>query len=167
MIDASEFCKILSAYKKIKDEYATRRLKFYNDRVDGKRRNAQAVRWTILILSLSIPIVASLDLTILGLPNKLILSLMSMLIALASGLEGIHQWQLTWKDYSGRIVEIETLIGLWEVQVAKAKQLHDVNDISNLLASSTEKLLTEVNKTVSAEMESFFTAVPPLQTSQE
>jgi hypothetical protein len=88
---------------------------------------------------------------------------MSVLIALASGLEGIHQWQLTWKEYSGRIVQIETLIGLWEVQLVRARQLSDINEALSVLAWSTEKLLKEVNNAVSTEMESFFSTIPKLE----
>jgi low affinity Fe/Cu permease len=163
MIDAAEFDRILTPFQEINGRYVTKRLEFYNKRVEGKRRCAHAVRWIVLILSLSIPLVASVDFTIFGMPNTFVVSLMSVLIALASGLEGIHQWQLTWKEYSGRIVQIETLIGLWEVQLVRARQLSDINEASSVLAWSTEKLLKEVNNAVSTEMESFFSTIPKLE----
>jgi hypothetical protein len=163
MVDAAEFDRLLSPFQEIVAKYVAPRLKFYQDRVDGKRRRAHAVRWVVLILSLSIPLIASLDYPMFGFPRRFIMSLMSAVIALASGLEGIHQWQLTWKEYSGRIVQIETMIGLWEAQLVKARQLYDIEEVSSVLASSTEKLLKEVNNSVSTEMESFFSTIPKFE----
>jgi hypothetical protein len=81
---------------------------------------------------------------------------MSLLIALAGGLEGLHQWQRTWREYSSQIVQIETLIGLWEIQVAKARQLSDAKEVSDTLGKATEKLLSSVNQAVMTEMGTFF-----------
>lgn len=115
---------------------------------------------------LAIPIVTSLDSAILPLPKEFIVAGMSLLIAFASGLDGIFQWQHTWREYSRRIVQIETLIGWWEIQVAKAKQLSDPKDISASLGEAVEKLLRAVEEAVSAEMDAFFSVIPKLQTAQ-
>ena len=124
----------LEKYNEVKEKYVTRRLKFYVDRVDNKRKLAQWSRAGVLLLSLTIPIVANFgdnlgnDFTI-----KLIISIMSLLIALIGGLEGIHQWEQTWKEYSRRIVQIETFIGVWDIEIASARQLPDLKDASKVV----------------------------------
>jgi hypothetical protein len=156
-VDAKDFSYLLAEYTEIKEKHVTPRLKFYVDRVENKRRLAQWSRALILLLSLTIPIVVHIDQTTFELLSQnLVVSLMSVLIALAGGLEGLHQWQLTWREYSSRIVQIETLIALWEVQVARARQLSEAKDASEALYAATEHLLLSVEKAVLTEMEGFF-----------
>jgi hypothetical protein len=156
-MNTEDFDKLLVGYATIKDKYVDSRLKFYRDRVDNKRRLAQWGRVAILLLSLAIPVVVTFSPAEIGpVQKELIVSLMSLLIALAGGLEGMHQWQRTWREYSTRIVQIETRIGLWEIQVARARQLSDAKEVSDILGEATEKLLSSVNEAVTTEMGTFF-----------
>jgi len=153
----TEFTSLLKKYSEIKETHVTRRLKFYLDRVNNKRRLAQWSRAGVLLLSLIIPIVANFG----GrfgdhFPKDLTISIMSLLIALAAGLEGMHQWQQTWKDYSRAIVQIETLVGVWEIEILCAERLANVEDASKALDTATKMLLSSVERVVSAEMEGFF-----------
>lgn len=157
-MNTEDFDKLLVGYTATKEKYVDSRLKFYLDRVDNKRQLAQWSRVAVLSLSLAIPLVVTFSPAAIGLePSKLIVSLMSLLIALAGGLEGLHQWQRTWREYSARIVQIETLIGLWEIQVAKARELSDGKDVSDILGKATETLLSSVKEAVMTEMGTFFT----------
>jgi hypothetical protein len=83
------FCDILAEYDNIKNKYVTPRLAFYKESVDRKRHAAQFVRLTVLILSLCIPLITSVDRTLLPLSKEVIVAVMSLCIAFASGLEGI------------------------------------------------------------------------------
>ena len=156
-MNTEDFDRLLLGYTTTKEKYVDSRLKFYLDRVDNKRQLAQWSRVAVLLLSLAIPLVVTFSPDAIGFVQKnLIVSLMSLLIALAGGLEGLHQWQRTWKEYSTRIVHIETLIGLWEIQVARARQLSDAKEVSDILGKATEKLLSSVNEAVTTEMGTFF-----------
>ncbi len=156
-MNTEDFDKLLAGYIPTKEKYVDSRLRFYLDRVDNKRRLAQWARVAVLLLSLAIPVVVTFSPAAIGsVRRELIVSLMSLLIALAGGLEGLHQWQRTWREYSTRIVQIETLIGLWEIQLAKARQLSDAKEVSDILGKATEKLLSSVNEAVTTEMGTFF-----------
>jgi len=156
-MNIEDFDKLLAGYTLVKEKYVDSRLNFYCERVNHKRQLAQWSRVAVLLLSLTIPLVVTFSPAAIGLVQKeLIISLMSLLIALAGGLEGLHQWQRTWREYSARIVEIETLIGLWEIQVSKARLLSDVGEGAEILSQATEKLLSSVNESVMREMGTFF-----------
>jgi hypothetical protein len=166
-MEHSEFAGLLKRYSKIKETYVTPRLKFYADRVDNKRRFAQWSRAAVLLLSLTIPIVTNFGDSLVDFPSKLIISIMSLLIALAGGLEGMHQWQQTWKEYSRRIVQIETFIGLWDIEIARAERLANVEDASEAVSTATEKLLSSVESDVLKEMEAFFSQRSRAQQSED
>jgi hypothetical protein len=158
-----EFQQLLSPYREIRDQRVKPRLSFYQERVNSKRFCAQGTSVAILFLSLAIPIVTNLDFAALGL-SKLIISAMSLLIALITGLNEVFRWQHLWKEYSERIVQIDTLIGLWEIEVAKARHLSDPEKISEKLGEATEELVKSVETAVLTEMGTFFPTTPKKQT---
>lgn len=173
-MNTEEFDDLLSQYEKIKEKRVDSRLKFYNKWVDSKRRAAETSRAAILLLSLVIPVVANIDFT--ASRKGITISILSLLIAFISGFSEIHQWQRNWREYSKAIVQIEGLIGLWEIEVTKTRlkagQLPDpkeVKEISGQLARATDILLESVEKIVLTEMQAFFaTAVKaPKGTSKE
>jgi hypothetical protein len=157
-MNCQEFDNILSPYARAKEKRADEQLNFYTERVNSKRRFAQWSGAVVLVISLTIPIITNLDLKVPQHLLNLIITSMSLLIALVSGLEGLHQWRTTWKEYSKSIVQIKTLIGLWEIKVAKARRLTNHDDIAKELSEATEKLLSEVEKVTFAEMGAFFAA---------
>jgi hypothetical protein len=89
---------------------------------------------------------------------NMIITFMSLTIALVSGLDGLHQWRTTWREYSKAIVQLTALIGLWEVKVANARQLTNRAEISKALGDATEELLSKVEAITLAEMDTFFSA---------
>lgn len=163
-IDQQEFQKIFTEYERIKDCYAVRRLKFYAEKVDYKRKLAQVSGWVILALSLLIPLVSNLEnfkiqvLDVLKDKTTFIVSVMSLMIAFISGLEQLHQWRKTWQDYSKAIVDIETFINEWEIEVAAAKQLPNPEEVNKKLKVATQNLVRKVELTVETEMGGFFAA---------
>lgn len=112
----------------------------------------------VLIISLAIPIVINLDLDVTPHQQRMVITFMSLSIALASGLDGLHQWRTTWREYSKAIVHIKTLIGLWEVEVANARRLANNDEVSKALGAATEELLRKVEEATFAEMDTFFSA---------
>jgi hypothetical protein len=168
LMNLQEFEQLLSPYKTIKENYVKTRLDFYKKGHNKKRYAAQASAVLILLFSLLIPIVVNFDFTgpWTWLSKTLIVSLMSLSIAFVSGLSELCQWQSLWKEYSKRVVQIETLIGIWEIEVANARQLSDPREISAVLGKATETLLKSVDMAVVTEMETFFAAVPKAQAAQ-
>lgn len=159
-MNSEEFKQLVSQYRKIKDNRVNKRLDFYNERVESKRHAAARAKTAVLLLSLVIPVVANLD---FAAPWKgIIVSIMSLFIALISGLAEFHQWQRTWQEYSKAIVQIEGLMDSWELDVARARQLSHPKEISEELAEVTETLLESVEQIVLTEMRAFFAATPKL-----
>ena len=155
-VDAEEFERLLIGYRRIKQERVDPRLDFYRKHVGNKQRLAQWTRAAVLVLSLAIPVVVAFDATAWPVPKELIVSLMSLTIALVSGLEGQHQWQRTWREYSSRIVQIETLIGRWDLEVMVASHLSDSKEADERLRKATENLMLSVEQAVLTEMDAFF-----------
>ena len=111
-----EFEQLLSPYKTIKNDYVTTRLDFYKKGHNKKRYGTLGTALLILLFSLLIPIVVNFDFInhSTWLSKTLIVSLMSLSIAFVSGLSELCQWpQSLWKEYSKKVVQIETLIGIW------------------------------------------------------
>lgn len=162
-----EFGEILSHYQSIKGARADERLKFYVARVNSKRRFAQWLGAAVLVISLAIPIVTNLDLPVTQHQLNMIITFMSLSIALVSGLDGLHQWRTTWREYSKAITLITTLIGLWEVKVANARHLGSHDEVSKALGEATEELLRKSEEAVLAEMDTFFSARSAIQKSEK
>jgi hypothetical protein len=92
---------------------------------------------------------------------------MSLSIALVTGLDGLHQWRTTWREYSRAIVQIKTLIELWKVKVAGARQLGNHDDVSKALGEATEELLRKVEAVNLREQDIFFSARSAIQKTPE
>lgn len=162
-MNPQEFDEIFPRYERIKHERADEQLKFYTERVLSKRRFAQWSGAAVLVISLAIPIVTNLGIDVSQHSLNMIITLMSLSIALVSGLDGLHQWRTTWKEYSKAIVQIKTQIALWEVKVANARELPDRDEISKALGEATEELISKVEEATSAEMNTFFSARSAVQ----
>ena len=73
-----------------------------------------------------------------------------------SGLQELFKWESVWKEYSRRIIEIESSIGLWELEVTRASRLSDASKVDDKLFEATNWLLRAVDQSVLTEMEKFF-----------
>lgn len=174
-----EFDEVFSQYNLIKKERADEQLEFYTQRVLSKRRFAQWSGAAILIISLAIPFVTNfgtsfgtfvtdrlcIDISQHSLQHffNMIITVMSLSIALISGLDGLHQWRITWREYSKAIIQIKTQIALWEIKVANARELPNRDEVSKALGDATKELISKVEEVASAEMDTFFSARSTVQ----
>ena len=166
-MDDLEFKEILSHYEQIKQNRADEQLKFYNDKINSKRRFAQWFGAAVLVISLAIPIVTNVGFDLTPHQLNMIITVMSLSIALVTGLDGLHQWRTTWREYSRAIVQIKTLIELWKVKVAGARQLGNHDDVSKALGEATEELLRKVEAVNLREQDIFFSARSAIQKTPE
>jgi hypothetical protein len=165
-VNPQEFDEIFPRYERIKEEHADEQLKFYDDRVLTKRRFAQWFGAAVLIISLAIPIVTNLGNLSVKVSQQwlnLIITLMSLSIAGFSGLDGLHQWRTTWREYSKAIVQIKTQIALWEIKVANARELPNRDEVSKALGDATAELISKVEEVTFTEMDTFFSARSAVQ----
>jgi hypothetical protein len=163
-MDPKEFDEIFQRYESIKKERVDDQLNFYTGKVFHKRFFAQWSGVLVLIISLAIPVILrfNVDQTL-----NICITIMSLFIALMSGLDGLHQWRTTWREYSKAIVQIKTQIALWKIKVANAQGLSDRDELSKALGDATAELITNVEHITSAEMDTFFSARSAVQQAAE
>jgi hypothetical protein len=148
-----EFEKLRRPYTDIVKQNVEPRLRYYKDRVDGKRCGARLSAVAILALSLVIPVFNSAT----SRSMQITASCLSLVIALVTGLNEIFKWQEAWKEYSRRIIQIETLIAIWNLEVARCRVLSDdPKEVEAKVIEATAKLLKETESSVFSEMEAFF-----------
>jgi hypothetical protein len=152
---------LVSTYTKIKEDHADIRLNFYKSRADNRKRAAYATSFIIIIVSfIVIPIVTNfVPENAAGISNKAIISGASILLALVSVVQEKFKWELLWNQYSTRIVQIESAIGRWELEVADSRILSDEKEANEKLKEATNRLLSVVDELVLSEMKIFFGTV--------
>ena len=155
-MDAQEFEALRASYLDIVTRRVVPRLTYYQQRVDKRRLAARVSGVTILALSLIIPVVTNFLPGAIGMWSKLVISVMSLSIALVTGLKEFFRWEATWKEYSTRIVQIETLIAEWELKVAGCRHLQDSKDVDGKRNEATFALVRAVEQSVLTEMQAFF-----------
>jgi len=156
--------ELLAPYQAIRDGAIQRRLVFYERHVNQKRRYAEYSGHTLLFLSLLIPVVANFHFEEHWV-NSMIVSILSLLIALITGIRESTQWARLWRVYSHAIVQIENLLASWELEIAKARLLDDSTKVTEAVENATKILKDSVERIVQAEMDSFFTSIPKRSTA--
>jgi hypothetical protein len=161
-MEPNDFEQLLKPYQNIKDGPSVKgRLDFYKGHVNSKRRAAKYSGHTILLFSLLIPVVTTLpfkDHWVKG----LIVSILSLIIALITGIRESTQWARLWRVYSQAQRQIETLIDSWEMEIARARPPRPLNltEATDILERATNTLKDSVLEIVEAESNSFFSATP-------
>jgi hypothetical protein len=149
---------LFESYQKIKDEAVTRQLDYYNGRVDSRRLAARATSVFVVVTSIFIiPLATSvLPESTAGISRAVVVTVASLALGLVSGLQGIFQWERVWRDYSTRIVQIQSADTLWKLEAQRARAIADPTLLDEQLYTATKTLLLTVDQAVLSEMESFF-----------
>lgn len=155
--------RLISAYTKIGNERALPRLNYYKDRVERRRIASRATSVIVIFISLFIIPLATnfLPEDTFSVSNKFIISTASLLIGLISGLQELFKWESVWRQYTVRIIEIESAIALWELELVRASEIVSAKDLNERLFDVTKTLLQMVDNSVLAEVKKFFTSSKP------
>jgi hypothetical protein len=150
--------KLLSAYTEIALKQAVPRLDYYKARVERRRIASRATSVIVIVISLFvIPLATNfLPEDTFSLSNKLIISTASLLIGLISGLQELFKWESTWRQYTIRIIEIESAIALWQLELLRTTEIATTKELNERLFDVTKTLLQTVDNAVLAEVEKFF-----------
>ena len=153
--------ELIDDLTEMKERYVEQRLAYYKDRVDNRRRAARSTSVIVIFISLLlIPLATNfLPDNALGVSTKLLISGASLLIGLVSGLQELFKWDAVWHQYSTRIVEIESAVIRWELEIVRLKQRSDDSAARKELIDATKVLLLSVDQAVLSEMEEFFSRV--------
>jgi hypothetical protein len=149
---------LVSHYVKIKKEHVDTRLIFYNKRVNINKYLTYFTYFLVGVISfLVIPYVTNFHPdNSAGISNTSIISGASILLGVVSVFKESFKWDVIWKQYSTCIVQIESAIGHWKLEVEKTLLLSDMNEVNEKLNEATDRLLSTVDKAVLSEMKIFF-----------
>jgi hypothetical protein len=109
----------------------------------------------VILLSLSIPFIASLQFT----GKDILLSAFAVLIAIVTSLGSFYKWEHTWRSYRQAESALGNLLSLWDFRIIEATQETDTSKGMEKIIVATQQLLEEAHKVTSAETEEFFSKV--------
>ena len=109
----------------------------------------------VILLSLSIPFIASLQFT----GKDILLSAFAVLIAIVTSLGSFYKWEQTWRSYRQAESALGHLLSLWDFRIIEAAQETDTRKGMEQIIVATQQLLLEAHKVTSTETEEFFSKV--------
>ncbi len=109
----------------------------------------------IILLSLSIPFIASLQFA----GKDMLLSAFAVLIAILTSLGSFYKWEDTWRSHRQAETALGHLLLLWDFNIIEAKQEADTSKGAEKIIAATQQLLDSAHKVTSAETEEFFSKI--------
>ena len=109
----------------------------------------------IILLSLSIPFIASLQFA----GKDMLLSAFAVLIAVITSLGSFYKWEQTWRSYRQAETALGHLLSLWEFSIVEATQETDITKGREKIIAATQQLLEAAHKVTSTETEEFFSKI--------
>jgi hypothetical protein len=155
--EPERFKAVLDEAAAIKKDYVDEQIRFYSNRkLNWPRWVFRGVGSTIIICSASLPALAAAD--------KLqyqyqYVTILSVLIAVLSGLSAFFRWDLSWKGRILTRVALEQFCAKWALELVRAQDYMKPEERIEHVCNATDDLLTNVNTVVSAESGTFFEGV--------
>lgn len=109
----------------------------------------------VILLSLSIPFIASLQFA----GKDVLLSAFAVLIAVVTSLGSFYKWDQTWRSYRQAESALGHLLSLWDFRIIDAMQEADTKKGVEKIIAATQQLLEAAHKVTSTETEEFFSKV--------
>ncbi len=159
---SARFVEALNKLTAIKKEYVDRNLKWYRDRSWQPAILFRTVGAAVIVLSVSVPFLATLD----DPWKTVVLPIVSLLIAGLTGLNSFFQWQGKWQKFLQARLSLEYFAQSWELHVLRARYETDEEKAVQIVFDATTKLLDDARTVISSETQEYFAAIPPLQGEQ-
>ncbi|GCE07027.1 DUF4231 domain-containing protein [Dictyobacter aurantiacus] len=158
----TRFISLLQELTHIKETYAVRQLQWYKQHTPQAKYYFRFSSALIIILSVSIPFLATLD----GPWRTTVLPIIALLIAGLTGLSAFFRWEDSWKGYMHAQMTLEHLLWLWELKIAEARHEPDAQKGMEIARQATEQLINETRGTIHSEAEEYFKRVQLPQTTK-
>jgi len=146
------------------DELRAQKQAYVDKVICGYKRRVPKFRWLFWITG-ALAITASVSLPFLAQTtteaNKIVLSSVSLGVALLTALNSFFGWRLTWQKGVGAIAALEHYSACWEIDLVKASR-ENYDKAKHDAYLHTSYLFTQVLAVVSAESEAFFAELRPL-----
>jgi hypothetical protein len=128
---------------------------YYEKRARRPKNAFRVSGVAVILLSLSIPFIASLRFT----GKDVLLSAFAVLIAIVTSLGSFYKWEHTWRSYRQAEAALGHLLALWDFRMIEATQEPDVVKGREKIITATQQLLEAAHKVTSTETEEFFSKV--------
>ncbi|GHO89216.1 DUF4231 domain-containing protein [Dictyobacter formicarum] len=151
----ARFISLIEELTHIKEMYASRQLQWYRERAPKAKNYFRISSALIIIFSVSIPFLATLD----GLWRITVLPIVALLIAGLTGLNAFFRWEDSWKGYMHAQLTLEHLLWMWELKISEAKHEMDPQKGIEIALHATEQLINETQGAIHAEAEEYFKLV--------
>jgi hypothetical protein len=150
--DGDSFTQILKAARDIQDKYVNPRIRWYETHTSVPRRIYRLVGISTIILSVTLPALASAQFD----HKEIVVSAISVAIAALTALGSFYHWERTWRGNSTAQMALEQAVGKWELELKRAEFVVAQNDRANHVIKATDDLLANTGTVVSSESEGFF-----------
>ena len=149
-----KFATLLKQLRPLVDNVIDAR-QYYEKRARRPRNAFRVSGVAVILLSLSIPFIASLQF-----PGKdILLSAFAVLIAIVTSLGSFYKWEHTWRSYRQAESALGHLLSLWDFRIIEATQETDIRKGMEKIIAATQLLLEEAHRVTSTETEEFFSKV--------
>ena len=129
--------------------------RYYIKRANRPKNAFRISGIAVILLSLSIPFIASLQFT----GKDILLSAFAVLIAIVTSLGSFYKWEQTWRSYRQAETALGHLLSLWDFRIIEATQETDTKEGMEKIIVATQQLLEAAHKVTSAETEEFFSKI--------
>jgi hypothetical protein len=109
----------------------------------------------VIILSVSIPLLASVPYY----GKELVLSIVAILIAALTGLNSFFKWEYAWRSRRQTEFALSHLLAVWRLQMLQTLDEPDSAKARALAISATQQLLDEAHVAAGEETKEFFSKV--------
>ena len=129
--------------------------RYYEKRARRPKNAFRLSGVVVILLSLSIPFIASLQFA----GKDMLLSAFAVLIAIVTSLGSFYKWEQTWRSYRQAESALGHLLSLWDFSIVEATQDADTRKGAEKIIAATQQLLEAAHKVTSTETEEFFSKV--------
>ena len=129
--------------------------RYYEKRASRPKIAFRVSGVAVILLSLSIPFIASLQFT----GKDILLSTFAVLIAIITSLGSFYKWEYSWRSYRQAESALGYLLSVWDFRIIEATQETDTRKGAEKIIVATQQLLEEAHKVTSTETEEFFSKV--------
>ena len=148
---SSELASVLEEVRPFVEKVQETR-EWYEKRAGPPRIAFRVIGVVVILLSLSIPLIASLRFS----SKDMVLSLAAVLIAIATSLNSFFKWEQTWQAFRKSEFALGHLLTVWELRRVEAMHETDPIKARDRILTATEQLIEEANKVTSSETQQFF-----------
>lgn len=153
------FTEVVKAACAIRDQYVNTRILWYKDHTKGPRTFYRLVGIVTIILSVTLPALASAKFKY----NEIIVPAISVVIAALTGLGSFYHWERTWRGNSTAQMALEQAVGKWELELRRAEFVVVQKDRVDHVIKATDDLLANTGTVLSSESQGFFSNLPSVQ----